>query len=157
MQIARLHGVEVTAVDGAAKLDMLHAMGAAHVIDYTREDFTRNGQCYDLILDVKTSRSILDCVRALNPEGIYVTVGGPTARLPQALLWWPWIAMTTRKKVRLLALRVNRGLGSMREMFEAGKVVPVIDGPSSSVRFRKPPGILEKVAARARSYSRWHD
>jgi NADPH:quinone reductase-like Zn-dependent oxidoreductase len=129
IQIARLSGVEVTGVDHQEKLDMLRSLGAAHVIDYTREDFTRSGQRYDLILDVKTSRSILDCARALSSRGVYVTVGGSTARLLQALLLGPWIAMTTGKRVRLLVLKPNEGLADMKELFESGKVVPVIDGP----------------------------
>jgi NADPH:quinone reductase-like Zn-dependent oxidoreductase len=129
LQIARLHGVEVTAVDSAEKLDMLRSMGAAHVIDYTREDFTRSGRTYDLILDVKTKRSILDCARALSPDGIYVTVGGSMARLYQALLLLPWIVMTTKKKIRLVALKPNKDLAYMIELFEAGAVIPVIDGP----------------------------
>jgi NADPH:quinone reductase-like Zn-dependent oxidoreductase len=129
IQIAKLYGVEVTAVDGPGKLDLLRSMGAEHVIDYTREDFTRSGQRYDLILDVKTTRSILDCARALSPNGTYVTIGGSMARLFQALLLWPWIAMTQKKNIRLLALKPNKGLDTMKELFEAGKVVPVIDGP----------------------------
>jgi len=63
IQIAKLYGVEVTGVDSPEKLDLLRSMGAKHVIDYTQQDFTKNGQCYDLILDVKTNRSILDCAR----------------------------------------------------------------------------------------------
>ncbi len=129
VQIAKLYGVEVTGVDSPGKLDMLRSMGAEHVIDYTEEDFTKNGQCYDLILDVKTNRSIADCARALSPNGTYVTVGGSMARLFQALLLWPWIAMTTNKKIRVLVLKPNKGLAYMKELFEAGKVVPVIDGP----------------------------
>jgi len=129
IQIAKLYGVEVTGVDSRGKLDMLRSMGAEHVIDYTQEDFTKNGQRYDLILDVKTTRSILDCARALSPNGTYVTVGGSMARLFQALLLWPWIAMTQNKNFRLLALKPNKGLVYMKELFEAGKVVPVIDGP----------------------------
>jgi NADPH:quinone reductase-like Zn-dependent oxidoreductase len=129
IQIAKLHGVEVTGVDNPGKLDMLRSMGAAHVIDYTQEDFTRTGQRYDLILDVKTTRSMLDCARALNPNGTYVTVGGSMPRLFQALLLWPWISMTQHKNIRLLALKPNDGLADMKELFEAGKVVPVIDGP----------------------------
>ena len=128
IQIARMHGVEVTAVDAPAKLDMLRSMGARHVLDYTREDFTRTGERYDLILDVKTTRSIFDCARALNAGGTYVTVGGSMARLFQGLLLWPWIALTTSKKVRLLALKPNKDLVYVRELFEAGKVIPVIDG-----------------------------
>lgn len=76
IQIAKLYDVEVTGVDSSGKLDMLRSMGFDHVIDYTQEDFTKNGQRYDLILDVKTNRSMLDYMRALSPNGIYVTVGG---------------------------------------------------------------------------------
>lgn len=129
IQIAKLYGVEVTAVDSPGKLDMLRSMGAEHVIDYTQEDFTKTGQRYDLILDVKTNRSIFDCARALSPNGTYVTVGGSMARLFQALLLLPWIAMTTNKKIRIVSLKTNKDLGYMRELFEAGKVIPVIDGP----------------------------
>ena len=129
IQLAKLYNAEVTAVDSHAKLDMLRSMGATHVIDYEREDFTRNGQRYDLILDVKTTRSILDCARSLSPGGTYVTVGGSMSRLFLGLLWWPWIAMTTNKRIRIVALKPNKGLAYMNELFEAGKVVPVIDAP----------------------------
>jgi NADPH:quinone reductase-like Zn-dependent oxidoreductase len=128
IQIAKLYDAEITAVDSAPKLGMLRSMGATHVIDYALEDFTRTAQRYDLILDVKTSRSILDCARALSPNGTYVTVGGSMARLFQGLLWWPWIAMTTNKRIRILALKPNKGLAYMKELFESGTVVPVIDG-----------------------------
>lgn len=129
IQMAKLYGFEVTAVDSSEKLDMLRSMGAEHVIDYTQEDFTHNVQRYDLILDVKTNRSMFDYARALSPNGIYVTVGGSTARLLQALLLGPWISMTRHKHIRVLALKPNQGLVYMKELFEAGKVVPVIDGP----------------------------
>ena len=129
IQIAKQYGAEMTAVDSSEKLDMLRSIGADHVIDYTREDFTRNGRSYDLILDVKTNRSIFDCVRALSPNGVYVTMGGSTARLLQALLLSPWISMTTDKRFRILMLKANKGLSDMKQLFEAGKVVPVIDGP----------------------------
>ena len=128
IQIAALYEVEVTAVDAPEKLDLLRSMGARHVLDYTREDFTRTGERYDLILDVKTTRSVADCARALNAGGTYVTVGGSMARLFQALLLWPWFALTTSKKIRVLALKPNKDLVYVRELFEAGKVVPVIDG-----------------------------
>ena len=127
IQIAKLYDAEITAVDSASKLDMLRSMGASHVIDYAREDFTRGARRYDLILDVKTSRSIYDCARVLSPDGVYVTVGGSLARLVQGLLWWPWIAMTTGKRIRILALKPNKGLAHMNELFESGAVVPVID------------------------------
>jgi NADPH:quinone reductase-like Zn-dependent oxidoreductase len=129
IQIARLYGVEATGVDSTGKLDMLRRMGFDHVIDYTQKDFTKNGQRYDLILDVKTNRSILHYMRALSPRGTYVTVGGSMARLFQALLWWPLISLTSKKKIRLVSLKVNKDLAYMKELFEAGKVKPVIDGP----------------------------
>ncbi len=129
IQIAKLYGVEVTAVDSSEKLDMLRSMGVERVIDYTQEDFTQNAQGYDLILDVKTNRSMFDYARALSPNGTYVTVGGSMARLFQALLLAPWISITQHKHIRILALKPNKGLAYMKELFEAGKVVPVIDGP----------------------------
>lgn len=129
IQIARLYGAEVTGVDSPRKLDLLRSMGVEHVIDYTTEDFTRSGKCYDLILDVKATRSVLDCARALCPNGAYVALGGSMARLLPALLWATWISMTEKKAIRLLVLRRNQGLVRMKELFESGKVVPVIDGP----------------------------
>jgi len=129
VQIAKLYGVEVTGVDSSGKLDMLRSMGFDHVIDYTQEDFTKNGQCYDLILDVKTNRSIFDYTRALSPNGMYVTVGGSMTRLFQALFLGPWISMISKKKIRVVGLKQNKDLAYMNELFEAGKVKPVIDGP----------------------------
>jgi NADPH:quinone reductase-like Zn-dependent oxidoreductase len=129
VQIAKLYGVEVTGVDSPGKLEMLRSMGFDQVIDYTREDFTKNGKCYDLILDVKTNRSILDYTRALCPNGIYVTVGGSMIRLFQALLSGPWISIFSKKSIRIVGLKQNKDLAYMNELFEAGKVKPVIDGP----------------------------
>ena len=129
VQIAKLYGVEVTGVDSTGKLDMLRSMGFDHVIDYTQEDFTKNGQCYDLILDVKTNRSMFDYARALCRNGIYVTVGGSMVRLLQALFLGPWISMISKKHIRIVALKPNKDLFYMNELFEAGKVKPVIDGP----------------------------
>ena len=129
IQIAKLYGVEATGVDRTSKLDMLRSMGFDHVIDYTREDFTENGQQYDLILDVKTNRSIFKYARVLSTGGVYATVGGSISRLFQALLLGPWISMFSRKNIRIVALKANKDLVYMNELFEAGKVKPVIDGP----------------------------
>ena len=129
VQIAKLYGVEVTGVDNSGKLDMMRSMGFDHVINYKQEDFTKNGHCYDLILDVKTNRSISDYTRALCPNGIYVTVGGSMVRLLQALLLGPWISMISKKNIRIVGLKQNKDLAYMNELFEAGKVKPVIDGP----------------------------
>ena len=107
---------------------MLRSIGADHVIDYTQEDYTKSGQRYDLILDVVAHRSIFAYKRALGPEGIFVFVGGSTAAIFQALLLGPLISMTGSKKMRILMYKPNKDLAFMNELFEAGKVVPVIDG-----------------------------
>ena len=129
VQIAKLYGVEVTGVDKTSKLDMLRSIGFDHVIDYTREDFTKNGRCYDLILDVKTNRSMFNYTRALCANGIYVTVGGSMGRLFQALLLGPFISMISKKHIRIVSLKPNKDLVYMNELFEAGKIKPVIEGP----------------------------
>jgi NADPH:quinone reductase-like Zn-dependent oxidoreductase len=129
LQMAKLYDVEVTVVDKPGKLDMLRAMGADHVIDYLEEDFTKAGRRYDLILDVKTNRSPFAYTRALTPNGTYVTVGGSTPRLLQALVLGPLLVRTCRKHVRIVGLKPNKDLAYMNELFEAGKLVPVIDGP----------------------------
>jgi len=129
VQIARLYGVEVTGVDSSGKLDMLRSLGFDQVIDYTQKDFTKNRQCYDLILDVKTNRSVFDYARALSPNGTYVTVGGSTARLLQALLLGPLISMIGKKNIRIVGLKSNKDLAYVNELFETGKLKPVIDGP----------------------------
>ncbi|MGB8190844.1 MAG: NAD(P)-dependent alcohol dehydrogenase [Chitinophagaceae bacterium] len=129
VQIAKLYGVEVTGVDHSGKLDMMRSLGFDHVIDYTKEDFTKMGRQYDLILDVKTNRSMLNYARALSPNGVYVTVGGSMPRLLQALLFAPLISMTSKKHIRIVALKTNKDLAYMSELFEAGKIKCVIDGP----------------------------
>ena len=127
IQMAKSLGAEVTGVDNTGKLDMMSALGADHVIDYTQEDFTKNGKCYDLILDVKTDRSIFDYRRALSANGIYVTVGGKTARILQLLFLGSLISMTGSKKLTLVMHKPNKDLNILIELFESGKVKPVID------------------------------
>jgi len=144
VQIAKLYGAEVTGVDRTSKLELMRSMGFDHVIDYTREDFTKTGQSYDLILDVKTNRSMLDYVRALRSNGIYVTVGGSMTRLFQALLLAPWISMVNKKYMRLVALKPNKDLSYMNELFEAGKIKPVIEGPYKLDQFREAFRIFDK-------------
>jgi NADPH:quinone reductase-like Zn-dependent oxidoreductase len=128
VQIARLYEVEVTGVDRALKLDMMRSLGFDHVIDYEQEDFTKNGKTYDLILDVKMNRSIFNYTRVLNRNGIYVIVGGTLIRLLQALFLGPWISMFSKKKISFVALKANKDLDYMNELFESGKVKPVIEG-----------------------------
>jgi NADPH:quinone reductase-like Zn-dependent oxidoreductase len=129
VQIAKSFGAEVTGVDSSGKLDMLRSIGADHVIDYTQEDFTKNGQRYDLILDVVASRSIFDTKRALSPKGIFVMVGGSGAAILQAFILGPLISMTGSKKMGIVMWKPNNqeDLVILEELFEAGRVAPVID------------------------------
>src|SRR5215210_6629500 len=128
VQLANLYGAEVTGVDNTGKLDFIRSLGADHVIDYTREDFTENGKQYDLILDVVAHRSVFAYKRALRPNGSYFLLGGSVDTLFQILLLGPWIRATTGKKIRILAVKPNlKEMIYITELYEAGKVVPVID------------------------------
>ena len=127
VQIAKSFGAEVTGVDSTRKLDMMRSIGADQVIDYTQEDFTKNGQCYDLILDFAAHHSIFDYKRALSPKGIYVLVGGSTARMFQIMFLGPLISMAGSKKIGVMMHKPNKDLAFLKEPFEAGKVKPVID------------------------------
>ena len=129
IQIAKLHGAEVTGVDSGHKADMLRGLGFDHVIDYRQEDFTQNGQRYDLILDAKTTRSPFSYARSLNPNGTYVTVGGYLDRLLQAACAAPLIKAFSKKNIQIVALKVNKDLSYINDLFEAGKLECVIDGP----------------------------
>jgi NADPH:quinone reductase-like Zn-dependent oxidoreductase len=125
--MAKLLGVEVTGVCSTKKTDFVFLLGADHVIDYKQQDFTKNGKCYDLILDVQGYHSIFDYKRALSPRGIYVMVGGCTTLVNQIMLLGPFISITGGKKMGLLLHKANKGLDHMIELFEAGKVAPYID------------------------------
>jgi NADPH:quinone reductase-like Zn-dependent oxidoreductase len=128
VQLAKLYGAEVTGVDNTGKMDFLRSLGADHVIDYTREDFIKNGNQYDLILDLVAHRSAFAYARALRPNGTYFFVGGSVATLFQILLLGPWIRRSAGKNVRLLAVQPNRKhLVEITELCETGKVIPVID------------------------------
>jgi NADPH:quinone reductase-like Zn-dependent oxidoreductase len=128
VQIAKSFGAEVTAVCSTKNSDMARSIGANHVIDYTKEDFTKNGQGYDLILAANGYHSILDYKRALAPTGTYVMTGGSMAQLYQAMLLGPWISMTGSKKMGNLMAKFNqKDLVFMKELLEAGKVKPIID------------------------------
>ncbi len=127
IQFAKSFGAEVTGVDSTRKLDMMRSIGADQVIDYTKEDFTKNSQSYDLILDNVVSRSIFDIKRVLSPKGIYVMVGGSMARIFQIMFLGLWISRPWSKKISILAHKPNKDLVFIIELFETGKVFPVID------------------------------
>ena len=129
VQIAKSFGAEVTGVDSTRKLDMVHSIGADHVIDYTQEDFTKSGQRYDLILDVAAHHSVFDYKRALSPKGIYALVGGSRGAILQTVFLGPLISIFGSKKMGLVMWKPNKkeDMVFITELLEAGKVVPVID------------------------------
>ncbi len=127
VQMAKWFGAEVTGVDSGHKLGMLRSIGADHVIDYTEEDFTKNGQQYDLVIDVVANRSIFSYKRTLKPDGIFIMVGGTVASILQVILLGPLILLTGSKKMGILVHKPNKDLADIKALFETGKVVPVID------------------------------
>jgi len=131
LQIAKLYEAEVTGVDTGEKLKMMKEIGFDHIIDYKKEDFTNIKQTYDLILDAKTTRSTFNYLRVLNPNGKYVTVGGYLNRLFPMLLLKPLISIFSKKSMHIVALKPNKDLDYISELFEAGKIRPVVDGPFS--------------------------
>ena len=128
VQIAKSFGAEVTAVCSTRNLDMARSIGADQVIDYTQEDFTKSGQQYDLILAANGYHPISDYKRALSPEGTYVCTGGSLAQIFQSILLGPLMSKTGGKQLGNSAKKPNqKDLVFMKELLEAGKVVPVID------------------------------
>ena len=128
VQIGKSFGAEVTAVCSTRNLDTARSIGADHIIDYTREDFTKSGQRYDLILGANVHHSIFDYRRALSQDGIYVIVGGGLARIFQAMLLGPLLSLIGSKKTRFFIANINqKDLVFLKELLEGGKVVSVID------------------------------
>jgi NADPH:quinone reductase-like Zn-dependent oxidoreductase len=136
VQLAKASGADVTAVDNAAKLDMLRTIGADRVVDYTQEDFTRTGERYDLVLDIAGTHSWSDLRRALTPEGTYVLIGhdqyggsghrwfGSLGRFFKLMVISPFVS-------HLHPFRGAKDPGDrlvvLKELIEAGKITPVMD------------------------------
>ncbi|MDP6968433.1 MAG: NAD(P)-dependent alcohol dehydrogenase [Gammaproteobacteria bacterium] len=129
LYIAKQYGVEVTGVDTGHKLSHMLSIGYDHVIDYTRSDFTQNGLQYDLILDAKTNRRPTDYMRSLVPGGQYVTVGGNLGRLLQMVVLKRWVRRIHKKAIDIVSLKSNKDLAYIEQLYEAGKITPIIDGP----------------------------
>jgi len=129
IQIAKNYGAEVTGVCSTSKLDFVLSIGADHAIDYKHEDFTKSGERYDLILDVAAFRSVLNYKRVLHPKGRYVCTGGSMGKFFQAALLGPLISIRGNKKLGSggMAQPTDEDFNFLKELLEAGKVVPVID------------------------------
>jgi len=143
IQIAKSFGAQVTGVCSTGKMDLVRSIGADHVIDYTKEDFTQKEQRYDLILDIVANRSVLDYARVLSPQGNYVSV----AFKPSAMFLGPFLSMRSSKRFTQLSHKPKvEDLVFVKELIEAGKVVPVVD--------RRFP--LSEVAKALRRYGEGH-
>jgi len=130
VQIAKSFRADVTGVCSPKNVDMVRSIGADRVIDYTREDFTRDGQRYDLIFDVAMSHPLSDCRRLLNPNGILVLAGQSSREKPSVLplLLTPVVSrLLRRKQVTFIAKHSNADLLAVNELVDAGKVTPIVD------------------------------
>jgi NADPH:quinone reductase-like Zn-dependent oxidoreductase len=132
LQLAKVFGAEVTAVCSPRNVDQARSLGADHVIDYTREDFTQSAERYDLILGVNGYHSIFAYRRTLRPQGLYIFVGGSKAHIfkayLQSMMLGPAISRIGTRKVRTFIAKLNqKDLAFIGELVAAGKVTPVID------------------------------
>ena len=132
VQIAKVFGADVTAVTSTRNLDMVRSIGADHVVDYTREDFTKNGERYDVIFDLGANHPLSDLTRVLTDDGIWLLVGAvtnggwlrPLANLSKSLVRARFVS----QKVRLVSGRVNKDdLIVLQHFLEEGKITPAID------------------------------
>lgn len=131
VQIAKAFGAEVTAVCSTKNVELVRSLGADHVVDYTKEDFTRSRQRYDLLLDVVGSRSWSECRRVLNPKAILVLVGGPKGMVIGPLkhiIAMRLASIRASQKVIFFVANFNReDLIVLKELMESGKVKPIVD------------------------------
>ncbi|MFD1739633.1 NAD(P)-dependent alcohol dehydrogenase [Bacillus salitolerans] len=128
VQIAKSFGAEVTGVCSTRNVNIVKSIGADHVIDYTKEDFTLKAEHYDLILGVNGSRPLSVYKRALKPNGTFIHVGGSGSQLFQTLAFGPIISMSGTKKMSSLLQRANRkDLHDISDLLDSGKIKPIID------------------------------
>lgn len=127
IQLAKLFGAEVTAIDKGPKLDALKKLGADHVIDYTNYDYTKGGKTYDVIIDVVADKSLSDYKRVLNPHGQFIMIGGIPSTTVMAIVFGPWASRGGTRTVGMLAYRTNRGLLDLASLCSDGIINPVID------------------------------
>ena len=157
VQIAKSFGAEVTAVCSGRNAEMVRSIGADHVIDYTKEDFTNSGQRYDLIIDNVGNRSLSECRRALNPKGKIILIGGggvndsrwtgPLIGVIKMLVLKPFV---TQEMSMMLADMNNKDLTILADLIQAGKVKPVIDRTYTLSQLPEALGYLEEGHARGK-------
>ena len=127
LQIAKAFGAEVTAVCSTRNVELARSLGADHVIDYTQEDFTKNGKQYDLILATNGYHPLADYQRALSPTGSYVMTGGTNAQMTEAMLYGPLKSRNGKQQMgNLLAQPNQKDLETVAELLADGKVKSIV-------------------------------
>jgi NADPH:quinone reductase-like Zn-dependent oxidoreductase len=129
VQLAKWYGAEVTGVCSTKSLDLVRSAGAEHVIDYTKEDFTRNGQQYDLILAINGYHPLAAYKRALSPGGRYICVGGSLVQIFQSMALGALMSRNGDKKMGNMGIAkvTQEDLAQLAELLQAGRIAPVID------------------------------
>jgi len=157
VQLAKAFGAQVTGVCSTRNVELVRSIGADHVIDYTREDFTRSGRQYDVVLDLVGNRSLTECRRALTPAGTLVLSGGGTSEGgslvgPMGLiLRGQALSRFVRHRLLVLTATPNKeNLAALRELAESGVVTPVIDRTFPLSEVPEAIGYLEVEHARAK-------
>ncbi|MBL8120246.1 MAG: NAD(P)-dependent alcohol dehydrogenase, partial [Anaerolineae bacterium] len=127
VQIAKAMGAVVTAVCSTRNVELVRGLGADHVIDYTREDFTQNGKLYDLILATVGYRPILEYRRSLAADGVYVATGGTLRQIFESLLLGPLLSRGGKRLANLLVRPNAADLAYVAQLIDSGQMKPVID------------------------------
>ncbi|MBN1118597.1 MAG: NAD(P)-dependent alcohol dehydrogenase [Bacteroidales bacterium] len=127
IQLAKHLGAEVTGVDSSIKLENMLKLGADQVIDYTKQDFTKNISSYDIIIDIYGTHGILDYKRALKPGGIYKMIGGSSSTIIQTMLFGSVISLFSNKKLGIIAHKPNKNLQTLLELADTGIIKPIVD------------------------------
>jgi NADPH:quinone reductase-like Zn-dependent oxidoreductase len=147
VQIAKSFGAEVTGVCSTRNVERVRSIGADHVVDYTRQDFTRGDARYDLMLDTVGNRSLRECRRVLAPKAVYVFIGGPMRHLAASMLAGPFVSQDVKAVV---AKRSSADLEFLSGLIEAGKITSVIDRTYPLSEVPAAIGYLEEGHARGK-------
>lgn len=129
LQIAKSYNCEVTGVDSAEKFKTMKDLGFDKLIDYRKENFTRSGLTYDLILDCKSNQSVFSYRKALSPQGRYISIGGKLGSLFNILILGKFFSFFSKKRFQVLSLKVNGGLEENAALHINNSLTCLIDGP----------------------------